>query len=569
MGSFRDQMKGFPFRQMTIICLIRFSEPIAFTSLFPYVYFMIRDFNIVDDPTEISKYTGYMGASFAFAQFLCCIHWGRLSDRIGRKPVLLLGLLGTMTSLLIFGFSTNFYMAITARSLMGALNGNVPVLQTMVGEVVSERRHQSIAFSCFPLLWNVGCVLGPAIGGSRYLTRPKMPSEDIEVAGAYDRFVSKHPYAMSNIVVASLLMFSFIVGFLFLEETQPRAKKNHDYGLAIGDWILRSLGFTPLARSRALASKTASTQQREPSETTPLTADNLYSAVDNDVFDENDEDDRSINSYEQPLTRRTSLAFIRRYSNASLTRTTTNQSVLDETKDIFKAFGNKNIFSNKVRGTILAYFCLAFHCLVQSEFLPVFLAGRFQLELLKFPWHIKGGLSWETSDIGTLLSTTGFAGCFIIIVVFPFLDRYMRNIDVLRLASLFFPFAYFFIPYMVFSKPEYQPGFPAWFSTAGIYTCASVQTFAAALSFPQMVILVYRATVPKHRAFVNATSMSATALARCVAPLLWGGLMSFFDKRGVAQMSWLILSVIAILTLVLAFKLDEYDEDLQEQEEEV
>lgn len=139
MPSFREQMKGFPLWQMTVICIIRFSEPIAFTSLFPYVYFMIRDFHIVDDPAKISKYTGYMGASFAFAQFLCCIHWGRLSDRIGRKPVLLLGLLGTATSLLIFGFSTNFYMAITARTLMGALNGNIAVLQTMVGEVVKER----------------------------------------------------------------------------------------------------------------------------------------------------------------------------------------------------------------------------------------------------------------------------------------------------------------------------------------------------------------------------------------------------------------------------------------------
>lgn len=556
----RELTKGFPFRQMVIVCLIRFSEPIAFTSLFPYVYFMIRDFNIVDDPTEISKYTGYMGASFAFAQFLCCIHWGRLSDWIGRKPVLLLGLCGTMVSLLIFGFSTNFYMAITARSLMGALNGNVPVLQTMVGELVTERRHQSMAFSCLPLLWNVGCVLGPAIGGSKYLTRPKMTSE-VDASGAYDRFVSKHPYAMSNIVVAGLLMFSFIVGFLFLEETQPQAKKKHDYGLAIGDWILTSIGLTPLARSVAKALR------NEPTETTPLNPRDIYESVDDDVIDDDDDDDESIHSDYQPLTRRSSLAIVRRYSNNSLARTTTNQSVIDETKNIFKAFADKNILSNKVRGTILAYFCVSFHCLVHSEFLPVFLAGQFQPELLQFPWHMKGGLSWETSDIGFLLSTTGFAGCFIIIVVFPTLDRFMRNIDVFRLASLLFPFCYFLLPYLVYTKPEALTGFPSWFSTAGIYTCASIQTFAAALSFPQMVILVYRATIPKHRAFVNATSISASALARCVAPLVWGGLMSFFDRRGVAQVSWNILSVIAILTSVLAFQLDEYDEDLDETEE--
>lgn len=553
-----DPKKSFPFRQMLIICLIRFSEPIAFTSLFPYVYFMVRDFNIVDDPTQISKYTGYMGASFAFAQFLCCIQWGQLSDRIGRKPVLLLGLCGTTVSLLLFGFSTNFYMALTARTLMGALNGNVPVLQTMVGEVVTERRHQTLAFSCLPLLWNVGCVVGPAIGGSRYLTRPKMAS-DVEAAGAYDRFLSKHPYAMSNVVVAGLLMFSFVVGFLFLEETQPQAKKKHDYGLVVGDWLLKSVGLSPLIQL------TRQSRVGEISETTPLHPRNIYDSVDDDAID--DSDSGSINSDTQPLTRRTSLAIVRRYSSNSLARTTTHQSVIEETRSILKALTDKNILSNKVRGTILAYFCLAFHCIVSSEFLPVFLAGRFQLDLLEFPWHIKGGLSWKTSEIGTLLSTTGFAGCFIILVVFPTLDKYMRNIDVFRLASLLFPICYFLIPYMVFTKLEFLSSFPSWFSTAGIYTCASIQTFAAALSFPQMVILVYRATTPKHRAFVNATSMSASALARCVAPLLWGGLMSFFDKRGVAQVSWNILTVIAILTAVIAFSLDEYDEDLDESEE--
>uniref|UniRef100_A0A0L0P4R3 Major facilitator superfamily (MFS) profile domain-containing protein n=1 Tax=Candidozyma auris TaxID=498019 RepID=A0A0L0P4R3_CANAR len=561
MPSFREQMKGFPLWQMTVICIIRFSEPIAFTSLFPYVYFMIRDFHIVDDPAKISKYTGYMGASFAFAQFLCCIHWGRLSDRIGRKPVLLLGLLGTATSLLIFGFSTNFYMAITARTLMGALNGNIAVLQTMVGEVVKERRHQSMAFSCLPLLWNVGCVVGPSIGGSRIFTRPKMSSGDVKSLGSYDRFVEKHPYAMSNVVVACLLLFSFVVGLLFLEETQPKAKLKYDYGLAFGDRILIVLGFSPLAQS-----KKSEDIQETPSETTPLTSDAIYDSIDESAFEE-DDDDRSISSFDQPLTRRTSLAIIRRYSSSSLQRTTTNTSVFDETKSIFKAFRNKKIFSNKVRATILAYFCLSFHALVHSEFLPVFLAGKFQPELLQFPWHYKGGMSWETSRIGSLLSTTGFGGCFIIIVVFPILDRHMRNIDVLRIASVVFPVAYLLVPYTIFTRPEYEPKFPSWLSTAGVYTCASFQSAAAALSFPQMVILVYRATIPKHRAFVNSTAISCTALARCVAPLLWGALMSFFDSRGVGQVSWNILAVIALFTLILAFKLDEYDEDLHRDDQ--
>lgn len=74
--TFREQLSGFPVWQMIIICIIRFSEPISFTSLFPYVYFMIRDFKIAPTEEDISKYSGYLASSFAFAQFLFAVQWG-------------------------------------------------------------------------------------------------------------------------------------------------------------------------------------------------------------------------------------------------------------------------------------------------------------------------------------------------------------------------------------------------------------------------------------------------------------------------------------------------------------
>ena len=58
-----------------------------------------------------------------------------MSDRIGRKPVLIFGCLGTCASLLVVGFSFNFWMALFGRFLGGALNGNIGVIQTMVGEL--------------------------------------------------------------------------------------------------------------------------------------------------------------------------------------------------------------------------------------------------------------------------------------------------------------------------------------------------------------------------------------------------------------------------------------------------
>lgn len=579
MTTFREQMKNFPFWQMSVIIMIRFSEPISFTSLFPYVYFMVRDFHIAKDPSQISRFTGYLAASFALAQFLCCIHWGRLSDRIGRKYVLICGLLGSAVSLTIFGFSTNFYMALAARTTAGALNGNIAVLQTMVGEIATHRHHQSIAFSMLPLLWNVGCVVGPLIGGSKYLTRPKSGSHSDSLGSFYENFLDKHPYALSNIVVALCLLTSATVAFLFLEETHYKAKKRYDVGLAAGDWIRSKIGFvipprpwetksTPIAKYVPEVEEAIISDSEDgdlATDSTPLISEPVavYTGEDNSE----DDDDASISSL-GPFTRRTSLAISRRYSHAyslqPVMLTATGMSANEETKDLFKAFRNPNIFTSKVVGTVSCYFMISFHCLIFTEFLPVFLAGQVRRDKLQFPWHILGGFGWNTQDIGTLLSSTGFVGCFIIIFVFPFLDKHVKTINGFRFACLMFPISYVAVPYAIFTIPEYSPSLPSWTTPLTLYACTAVSVLGSSLAFPQISILVYRATKPRHRAFVNASAMSATSLARFLAPLSWGALISFFDEMGVSQMSWILLAVMACGTLTLAFNLDEYDEDLVE-----
>ena len=70
------------------------------------------------------------------------MYWGGLSDRIGRKPVLLLGCAGTLLSLLVVGLAPNFWIALLGRALGGALNGNIGVIQTMVGELVTKPEHE-------------------------------------------------------------------------------------------------------------------------------------------------------------------------------------------------------------------------------------------------------------------------------------------------------------------------------------------------------------------------------------------------------------------------------------------
>lgn len=103
--------------------MCRICEPIAFMSIFPYIYYMISSFRITDDARQIAIYAGMVTSAFAFAEFSAGVFWGRLSDKIGRKPVLIGGLAGTGLSMLIFGFATNLPVALLARALGGLLNG--------------------------------------------------------------------------------------------------------------------------------------------------------------------------------------------------------------------------------------------------------------------------------------------------------------------------------------------------------------------------------------------------------------------------------------------------------------
>lgn len=113
---------------------MRFSEPISMTSVFPYLPAMIAGFDGVK-PADVGFWSGLAGAIFSAAQCLTAIKWGQLSDKYGRKPIMLMGLVNTMIVSILWGFSTNLPMALFSRALVGAVNGNAGILRTAVAEI--------------------------------------------------------------------------------------------------------------------------------------------------------------------------------------------------------------------------------------------------------------------------------------------------------------------------------------------------------------------------------------------------------------------------------------------------
>ncbi len=137
--------------QLTPTAIVRLAEPIALTSIFPYAWAQVKHFRIGDE-RDASFYAGILISSFSLAEALMGMYWGGLSDRIGRKPVLLVGCIGTMLSLLIVGMAPNMWVALCGRIVGGLLNGNIGVIQTMVGELVKKPEHERESFPAASLL---------------------------------------------------------------------------------------------------------------------------------------------------------------------------------------------------------------------------------------------------------------------------------------------------------------------------------------------------------------------------------------------------------------------------------
>ena len=142
--------------------LVRVAEPIALTSILPYAWKLTLNYQISSE-SNAPFFAGLLISAFSLAEACSGMHWGRVSDIKGRRPVIFVGCGGTILSLLLVGFAPNFWVALAGRFLGGALNGNIGVIQTMVGEMVRNPEHEPKAYAVMPFVWSIGTIIGRKI----------------------------------------------------------------------------------------------------------------------------------------------------------------------------------------------------------------------------------------------------------------------------------------------------------------------------------------------------------------------------------------------------------------------
>ncbi|KAL1716993.1 major facilitator superfamily domain-containing protein [Schizophyllum commune] len=202
-------------RQLAIIMLLQICSPITSQSIYPYINQLIREIGITGgDDRKVGYYAGLIESLFFVTEALTVLQWSRISDYIGRKPVLLLGMSGTIISMLCFGLSRTFWELVVSRCFCGFLNGNIGVMKSIMGDL-TDASNRAEVYAYIPVVWGLGATLGPFLGG--WLARP----HDRWPRAFSAKFWQDYPYFFPCLVTASYVVFAFLITAFFFRETLP------------------------------------------------------------------------------------------------------------------------------------------------------------------------------------------------------------------------------------------------------------------------------------------------------------------------------------------------------------
>lgn len=189
---------------MAILFLIVFIDLVGFGIVIPLLPFYGLHF-------EASPFmVAMIMASYSLGQFVAAPFWGRLSDTIGRRPVLIISLFGAVLSYIWLGFALTLWMLFAARTVAGLMAGNISTAFAYIADITTvENRAKGMGL--VGAAFGLGFIAGPAIGG--ILAGPDPLTADFQTPA---------------FAAAGLSFIAFVLTIALLKESLPadvRAKR--------------------------------------------------------------------------------------------------------------------------------------------------------------------------------------------------------------------------------------------------------------------------------------------------------------------------------------------------------
>lgn len=147
-----------PWVRLSILFLTVFVDLVGFGIVLPLLPLYADRFGA--SGTQI----GILVLSYSAAQLLFAPVWGRLSDRFGRRPILIIGLLGSAASYLVFAYAASLSVLLLSRTMAGIGGANIPVAQAYIADI-TPRESRAGNMGLIGAAFGLGFIFGPAIGG--------------------------------------------------------------------------------------------------------------------------------------------------------------------------------------------------------------------------------------------------------------------------------------------------------------------------------------------------------------------------------------------------------------------
>lgn len=536
----------FPWMKVTTVALVNLMNTASYLMTYPFVPFMILSFwneeetdngssnNSVKESTtrktmtedEVGYYSGLLEGSFHFGSIIGAIFWGWYSDKVGRRPALLLGLFGTIVSTIAFGLSKSFAWAIISRIAWGMLNGNVGVAKTVLSEVVPDV-HSARAFSFLGLNTGFGRLIGPAIGGIL-----SEPYRKYGIAGPGNIFIT-YPYLLPCIIAALMTTVTMILSYTTLQETLHLSlaeARNNKYQTNTNITTTKIKVANKGGHYVAVTNNEDNDDQHSHVDTLDDSEDHEQvslipssSSTDHSSSSVTVQTDSIVIPVDASLTSSTTVDKpTLPNGNLSISAPSSNEPVLIQQETTFRAFyrlwKDKAVFS-----TIMLYSLLGLVGLVSNELYPIYVLNNIE----------HGGFSLDSSALGIIAFT---AGPFLILfqaIGFEKLVKYLGLLEFQRWNLVIFSV-------MLATTP--LQSLALLFSTDIQWVILlihfNITTVCRVASFISCFIVVANSALPEDRGKVNGLGQAVVSVVRALGPPIWTPIFAWSVSESAMALGW-------------------------------
>jgi MFS family permease len=212
---FYQEVKKIPAKLFTLM-ITAFVDMVGLLMIIPLLPFYVKTLggagvNVLGLHLGVGTISGIIVAAFTVAQLLSAPMWGRFSDRVGRRPTLLIALGAAGIAYLIFGFATSLWLLFLSRIVQGAGGGTVGVIQAYVADS-TDPKDRARALGWLSATTNLGVALGPVLGSAAIAIgkRDIFPGHASVQMG----------HAAPGIMAAALCLLNMLFAWRYLSESR-------------------------------------------------------------------------------------------------------------------------------------------------------------------------------------------------------------------------------------------------------------------------------------------------------------------------------------------------------------